>query len=628
MDDIVFYQPPPTSRSQPLRFPGTVTASHLSPGPFVSLSACKIPTFVSKKTHYSDQYSRNDKQDSTASRSLPNRSDDNSDDDFPDMEEILSGTWQKSMPASEDLNIDDPNGFIDIDEVLSGVQQKGQTSEDSDFIRTVVDMVEGRPRGGSPTGSSRSTAGSSRDPIILSDDEAVRAESETDYSNLEFDLPASSDSSSPHIADSNILDSEGFGFDTAYVSDRLVADHQDDSNDRGSGVAHGARLQLAADLPRPAFRGHSSSTHQASPIQLTQGSTSYDGLSVTKEVEEEGIDVLADDQVDVDTCSTKKPPSSIDSPASDNNIFLSELPDSQHDSTGTHQPGSAGASHHQSDLTNDCLPRHRRRRDETENVCRKRLRMPSLTRSPSTTSTISAALDSNDFERTQSVALLMAPAKEREIHDTGYDMVDDGGTDDSSDEDYDDMSSAAAPKIRFPTRSQKRVKRAKDMEHNDVGTPSTRSAHSLNVSYQATAATSSVSMQESEEIPIHGCLTLKTIDSKVVYCLTFSQELLQEPGEISQRPGIPRSVSSSRDRRDSGRLPVQERDLSRPAKNLRFSANDDELLRQLKGEGLSWDEISDRFPERSKGTLQVHYSTKLKPRSETSKNAKKRRRFG
>jgi hypothetical protein len=158
-----------------------------------------------------------------------------------------------------------------------------------------------------------------------------------------------------------------------------------------------------------------------------------------------------------------------------------------------------------------------------------------------------------------------------------------------------------------------------------VETPST---HSLNVSYQATAATSSGGVQESEEIPIHGYLTLKTIDSKVVYCLTFSQELLAEPGGTSQRQGIPRSVSSSIDRRDSERLSVQERTMCRPVRNSRFSSQEDKLLLQLKEEGLSWDEISDRFPERSKGTLQVHYSTKLKPRSEKSKNTRKRRRSG
>jgi hypothetical protein len=54
------------------------------------------------------------------------------------------------------------------------------------------------------------------DPIILSDDESVSAESETDYSNLEVDLTAKSDSSSLHIADSDIVDGEGFGSGTIH----------------------------------------------------------------------------------------------------------------------------------------------------------------------------------------------------------------------------------------------------------------------------------------------------------------------------------------------------------------------------------------------------------------------------
>ncbi|KAH6672626.1 hypothetical protein B0J14DRAFT_78188 [Halenospora varia] len=420
----------------------------------------------------------------------------------------------------------------------------------------------------------------------------------------------------------------GYGY---IISDRIVADHQDDDND--SGVVDGARLQLATDLQMSASPGHGSVKHQASPMrvnsEITQGSASYDDLDVTKEAEDEGIDVFADDEDDADTCSTRRSGSSAvssDNPASDSNVSLSELQGSQLDSTQPPQPGPVAASHHRSDLTNDLVPRHRRRRD-TKNVRRKRLRTPALTGPASTASTVSAALKSNDSKRTQSVARLVAPAKEREIRDTDQEMVDDGGTDDSNDEDYDDMSDAAASEIRRPSRSRKRVKRAKDMEHNDMETPST---HSLNVSYQATAAASSVSMQESGEIPIHGYLTLKTIESKVVYCLTFSQELLPEPGGTSQRQGIPRSVSRSRDRRDLERLPVQERAMSRPVRNSRFSSQEDTLLLQLKGEGLSWDEISDHFPERSKGALQVHYSTKLKPCPEKSKskNTKKRRRPG
>lgn len=281
MDDIVFYQPPSALRSQPLRLSRAITASHLPPGPIASLpnhqTAILVST-LSKKTHTSDRDDRNNKQDFTASRNIPNRSD-GGDDDFPDIEELFSGTWQKSMPASADLNGDGPNGFSDIDELLSSVQQKGPTNEDPDYGGVAVDMVNNRTRGGSPASSSRSTAGISRDPIMLSDDEPVSAESETDYSNLNVDLTAKSDSSSPHIADSNMIDNEGFGCGTIYISDHLVADHQDDSNNSDSGLADDARLQLAPDLPRSTSPGHGSVTHQARPIrvdiEITQGSASY-----------------------------------------------------------------------------------------------------------------------------------------------------------------------------------------------------------------------------------------------------------------------------------------------------------------------------------------------------------------
>jgi hypothetical protein len=74
-------------------------------------------------------------------------------------------------------------------------------------------------------------------------------------------------------------------------------------------------------------------------------------------------------------------------------------------------------------------------------------------------------------------------------------------------------------------------------------------------------------------------------------------------------------------------LPAKEEVMSRLVKKPRFSSEEDDHLLQKKGEGLSWDEISEHFPERTKGTLQVHSSTKLKPRSETSKNTKKPRRL-
>jgi hypothetical protein len=60
------------------------------------------------------------------------------------------------------------------------------------------------------------------DPIILSNDKSTNAESETDYSNLDINIRAKSDSDTPHVADSQLVDS--FGSGAALISDCLVTD--------------------------------------------------------------------------------------------------------------------------------------------------------------------------------------------------------------------------------------------------------------------------------------------------------------------------------------------------------------------------------------------------------------------
>ena len=62
------------------------------------------------------------------------------------------------------------------------------------------------------------------------------------------------------------------------------------------------------------------------------------------------------------------------------------------------------------------------------------------------------------------------------------------------------------------------VRRTKDTEDDDAAALPT---HSLDVSYQAAAGTSPGSIYQSEGIPIHRYLILKTVQSIVVYCLTF-----------------------------------------------------------------------------------------------------------
>jgi hypothetical protein len=99
------------------------------------------------------------------------------------------------------------------------------------------------------------------------------------------------------------------------------------------------------------------------------------------------------------------------------------------------------------------------------------------------------------------------------------------------------------------------------------------------------------------------------------------------PLEVEQRQDVTSSASTSSGDIDWERPPLQKRAMSGPARYSTFSEEDDKLLIKLKEEDeLPWAEIAEYFPERSKGTLQVHYCTKLKRRSETAKKSKKRKR--
>ncbi len=65
--------------------------------------------------------------------------------------------------------------------------------------------------------------------------------------------------------------------------------------------------------------------------------------------------------------------------------------------------------------------------------------------------------------------------------------------------------------------------------------------------------------------------------------------------------------------------------MSRPGRHSTYSEDDNELLIQPKEDDkLPWDELAEFFPERTKWTLQVHYCTKLKNRSQTSKYKKRK----
>ena len=273
------------------------------------------------------------------------------------------------------------------------------------------------------------------------------------------------------------------------------------------------------------------------------------------------------------------------------------------------------AFHQQSDPTSESLPAaHRARKSAPRHGRYKHPLSPSSVRLATAVSTVSTVLKSTNVKIRQSRASAADPSQERRLRD-----IDDGSADDFSDEDYANHSDASSNAVERPPPS-KRLRRAEDPSGTTYYDPENDSAYSFEVSKQDGAVTPSSTAPHSEEIPIRGFLTLKTFESKVIYCFSFSQEL-------SPHPGGTYFSRSGGDRGDSEQPPQQEQTTSRSTRHLKISPEEDKLLRRLKEEEcLSWDEIAEQFPKRSKGTLQVRYSTKLKRRSGTSRNANKRRR--
>ncbi|KAK1690440.1 hypothetical protein BDP55DRAFT_628110 [Colletotrichum godetiae] len=102
---------------------------------------------------------------------------------------------------------------------------------------------------------------------------------------------------------------------------------------------------------------------------------------------------------------------------------------------------------------------------------------------------------------------------------------------------------------------------------------------------------------------------LKCVKEELI--TTFQLEWQQPSAELQQThwyPSVDRPSGSSLKRRESARRSAKSRGP--------FEEQENRLLIRLKGQGLSWREIhssfSSSFPGRSLGTLQVHFSTKLK----------------
>ena len=111
------------------------------------------------------------------------------------------------------------------------------------------------------------------------------------------------------------------------------------------------------------------------------------------------------------------------------------------------------------------------------------------------------------------------------------------------------------------------------------------------------------------ELPIRGFLGIRMVGSKTFYALNFCQDLSQRGPSPGRRTCTETRRGASGSPRVEKTRPVPQP----PGRGSRFTQEEDDLLIELKRRrGLPWEDIKPHFPERSVGTLQVRYSTKLK----------------
>ena len=186
-------------------------------------------------------------------------------------------------------------------------------------------------------------------------------------------------------------------------------------------------------------------------------------------------------------------------------------------------------------------------------------------------------------------------------------------SDDPNDCDYTDENDSGVGDISALPRPAKKQRRAAAMKvqptrvrHRSPHSVSSPPAQSEEVFANPPPAPS---LQDIETIPVRGFLTRQTFLSSVVYSCTFEED--RQPS-CPHGPAKPPAYSENLDQ--IGR--TKQLSSKKPtAHATRFLPDEDELLVDLKERRcLPWSRIAKHFPGRTKGSLQVRYSTRLKNR--------------
>ena len=116
-------------------------------------------------------------------------------------------------------------------------------------------------------------------------------------------------------------------------------------------------------------------------------------------------------------------------------------------------------------------------------------------------------------------------------------------------------------------------------------------------------------LQDMQTIPVRGFLTRQMFLSRVIYSCTFEED--RQPS----CPHGPTKAPTCEESLDKTGHTMQPSNKKTSVHAARFMPDEDELLIELKEKrSLPWNRIVKHFPGRTKGALQVRYSTKLKGR--------------
>ncbi|KAJ5330582.1 hypothetical protein N7476_000365 [Penicillium atrosanguineum] len=123
------------------------------------------------------------------------------------------------------------------------------------------------------------------------------------------------------------------------------------------------------------------------------------------------------------------------------------------------------------------------------------------------------------------------------------------------------------------------------------------------------------SLRDTETIAVSGFLTRQIFLSRVVYSFTFQEQ--REQSCSNERTKGPRANDKEVHEESSKKSKARKPKANNASTGARVLSEDDLLLIKLKEKGdLSWNQIAQHFPGRSKGALQVRYCTRLKNRTE------------